>query len=173
MTLTRRGSPPRCGIWKKASCWPRAWFRRIEERKNMAELEIHHEHEEKDPVGKKVGVLAAVLAVCLAIVTIESHRAHTEGILAKTDANDKWNFYQAERLKLHNVQLWQDLIVLLVPKGDATEKKLEKYHADLEKYDHKSKELFEEAQQKGEETRHAEHKALRFDFGAGLLEIGL
>ena len=41
----------------------------------MAELEIHTEHEgDKDPVGKKVGILAAVLAVFLAIVTIASHR---------------------------------------------------------------------------------------------------
>ena len=58
----------------------------------MAELEIHHEHEvDKDPVGKKVGILAAVLAVFLAIVTIASHRAHTAAILSKTNANDQWN----------------------------------------------------------------------------------
>jgi hypothetical protein len=141
----------------------------------MAELEIHHEHElDKDPVGKKVGVLAAVLAVFLAIVTIASHRAHTEGILAKTDANDQWNFYQAERLKLHNVQVGQDLISLLAPRGEgAAEKKLQKYQSEVEKYDHKSKELLAEAQKKEEETKHAEYKALRFDFGEGLLEIGL
>src|SRR6266436_4296447 len=105
----------------------------------MAELEIHHEQEtDKDPVGKKVGVLAAVLAVFLAIVTIESHRAHTEGILSKTDANDKWTFYQAERLKLHNAQVGGDMITLLVPKGNgAAEKKLQKYQSEIEKYDGK------------------------------------
>src|SRR6267154_2422048 len=53
-------------------------------------------------------------ASALEIVTIESHRAHTAGILSKTDANDQWNFYQAERLKLHNVQVGEDLILLLV-----------------------------------------------------------
>src|SRR5438309_1760374 len=99
-------SPPRCGIWKRASCWPRAPPRRFEGGR-MAELEIHHEQEggEADPMGKRVGVLAAVLAVFLAIVTIESHRAHTEGILLKTEANDQWNFYQAERLKLHTLEV--------------------------------------------------------------------
>jgi hypothetical protein len=141
----------------------------------MAELEIHQEHEvEKDPVGKKVGVLASVLAVFLAIVTIQSHRAHSEGILSKTDANDKWTFYQAERLKLHNAQVGEDLITLLVPKGSgAAEKKLQRYQSEVEKYDGKSKELLEEAQEKEKETAHAEHAALRFDVGEGLLEIGL
>ncbi len=141
----------------------------------MAELEIHHEQEtDKDPVGKKVGVLAAVLAVFLAIVTIESHRAHTAGILSKTDANDQWNFYQAERLKLHNVQVGEDLILLLVPKGNgAAEKKLEKYKSEIQKYDRKSKELLEDAKKKEDETAHSEHAALRYDFGEGLLEIGL
>ena len=48
---------------------------------SMAELEIHHEHEGgEDPVGKKVGILAAVLAVFLAVVTIavasRPHRGH-------------------------------------------------------------------------------------------------
>ena len=46
----------------------------------MAELEIHHEEHEPDGPGKVVGVLAAVLAVFLAVVTIASHRTHTEAI---------------------------------------------------------------------------------------------
>ena len=41
----------------------------------------------------------------LAIVTIMSHRAHTEGVLLKTDANDKWSYYQASRIKFHNLEL--------------------------------------------------------------------
>jgi hypothetical protein len=141
----------------------------------MAELEIHHEHEaEADPTGKKVGVLAAVLAVFLAIVTIESHRAHTEGILLKTDANDQWNFYQAERLKLHNLEVGEGVISVLAAKGDgAAEKTLKKYEADIHKYDEKSKEILADAQKKEEQTKHAEYRALRFDFGEGLLEIGL
>ena len=77
----------------------------------MAELEIHHEHgEEHDPLGKAIGIMASVLAVLLAIVTIMSHRAHTEGVLLKTDANDKWSYYQANRIKYHNLELGTDLL---------------------------------------------------------------
>src|SRR5229473_2499608 len=108
----------------------------------MAELEIHHEHEtEKDPVGQKVGVLAAVLAVFLAIVTIESHRAHTAGIILKTEANDQWNFYQAKRIKSHNLELGEDLISILATRGDGlASKKLEEYKSGVARYEKESKE---------------------------------
>jgi len=141
----------------------------------MAELEIHQEHElEKDPTGKKVGVLAAVLAVFLAIVTIESHRAHTEAIILKTEANDQWNFYQAKSIKSHALEVGEDLIALLAPKGDATAvQKREKYQSSIKRYEHETKEISEHAKEKEKETLHAERQALRYDFAEGLLEIGL
>src|SRR5260370_30341010 len=106
----------------------------------MAELEIHTEHEgDKDPVGKKVGILAAVLAVFLAVVTISSHRAHTAAILSKTNANDQWNFYQANRLKAHNLEVGRDVISLM-GKGEGAEKKLHEYEKGIQKYEERGKE---------------------------------
>jgi len=140
----------------------------------MAELEIHSEHEtEKDPVGKKVGVLAAVLAVFLAIVTISSHRAHTAAILSKTNANDQWNFYQANRLKAHNLEVGHDVISLLSKGEGAAAKKLQDYEKGIKKYEEKGNETMEAAKKYEEETEHVEHKALYFDMGEGLLEIAL
>ena len=140
----------------------------------MAELEIHHEHEvDKDPVGKKVGILAAVLAVFLAIVTIASHRAHTAAILSKTNANDQWNLYQANRLKAHNLEVGADIISLMTKGEVAAAKKIEEYKKGIEKYEDKAKETMEAAKKHEEETEHVEHKALYFDMGEGLLEIAL
>ena len=141
----------------------------------MAELEIHQEHElERDPTGKKVGVLAAVLAVFLGVVTIESHRAHTAGIIFKTEANDQWSFYQAKSIKSHTLEMGEDLIALLAPKGDAEAvRKLESYQSNVKRYEHETQEISDHAKEKEKEAIHAEHKALRFDFGEGLLEIGL
>jgi hypothetical protein len=141
----------------------------------MAELEIHHEHGGgDDPAGKKVGVLAALLAVFLAIVTIQSHRAHTAGILFKTEANDQWSYYQSKRIKSHNLELGQDLIALLGPKGDdTTVKKLEEYRLGVLRYEREAKEVSDQAQEKEKEATHAEHHALCFDIGEGLLEIAL
>src|SRR5689334_20049170 len=104
----------------------------------MAELEIHHEHEGgKDPMGQKVGVLASVLAVFLAIVSISSHRAHTAAILSRTSANDQWGYYQASRIKAHNLEVGRDLLAAL-GKGDG--KKLQEYTSGIDKYEERSKE---------------------------------
>ena len=142
----------------------------------MAELEIHHEHghEESDPLGKTIGIMAAVLAVLLAIVTIMSHRAHTEGVLLKTDANDKWSYYQANRIKFHNLELGTDLINAL-PKDKSPEAAgiLSRYARDKEKYSKQAEKIQEEANALEAQTTALENRALRYDFGEGLLEIGL
>jgi len=139
----------------------------------MAELEIHHEGNENDPVGKTVGVLAAVLAVLLAIVTIASHRTHTAAIMHKSTANDDWAYYQANSIKLHNVELGEGLLSVLDAKGEAADKLRAKYADQKKKYS-EQKDAQQEKAQKSDETAEAdEHRALRYDFGEGLLEIGL
>jgi hypothetical protein len=141
----------------------------------MAELEIHHEHEhgEPDSFGRTVGIMASVLAVLLAIVTIMSHRAHTEGVLLKTDANDKWSQYQANRIKFHNLELGEDLMNALPGKSPAADNLLARYARDKDKYAKQAQQIQEQALDMEKETTHLEARALRFDLGEGLLEIGL
>src|SRR6266542_3795526 len=138
----------------------------------MAELEIHHETEEKhDPMGQRVGIMAAVLAVLLAVVTIASHRTHTDAIIARSEANDKWQQYQSTRVKYHSLELGADLISTLSPAH--AEEKLQKYEKDKSKYEERGKDIMKAAHEKEAETRHAEARALRYDIGEGLLEIAL
>jgi hypothetical protein len=140
----------------------------------MPELEIHHESEHAiDPIGQRVGVLAALLAVALAVVTIASHRTHTSAIIHKSDANDEWAHYQATRVKYHNLELGENLIAVLDAKGDAAEKMLADYATQKKKYDQQGKEIQEKAVKAGELAEADEHRALRYDLGEGLLEIGL
>jgi len=139
----------------------------------MAELEIHHEGHDADPVGKRVGVLAALLAVALAIVTIVAHRTHTEAIMQKSAANDAWSHYQATRVKFHNLELGQSLIGALGAKGEATEKLVADYGAQKKDYEARGKKIQDEAEQGDRAAETAEHRALRYDVGEGLLEIGL
>jgi hypothetical protein len=139
----------------------------------MAELEIHHETEGHDPLGKKVGVLAAVLAVFLAIVTIVSHRAHTDAVLLKSEANDKWSFYQSKRIKFHSLELGEDLLNALPGKTPQADKTLERYAKEKTRYSKESEVAQDDAREKDKEAAHIEDKALRYDFGEGLLEIGL
>ena len=141
----------------------------------MAELEIHHETEEghKDPTGRKVGIMASVLAVLLAIVTIASHRTHTAAIIHKSGSNDQWAYYQATRVKLHGTELGENLVKLFGTKIEGADKTLADYAAQKKKYEEQSKSIQEDAKAADESAEADEKRALRYDVGEGLLEIGL
>jgi len=139
----------------------------------MAELEVHTEVEGGDPFGKKIGVLASILAVLLGIVTIVSHRAHTDAVLFKSDANDKWSFYQAKKIKFHSLELGVDLLSAMPARGPEATATLERYEKEKKRYTIESDAAQEDARKMDEKAGHVEDKALRFDFGEGLLEIGL
>jgi hypothetical protein len=139
----------------------------------MAELEIHHEVEGADPFGKKIGVLASLLAVLLGVVTIVSHRAHTDAVLFKSEANDKWSFYQSKRIKFHSLELGVDLLNAMPASNAAATETLARYQKEKKRYTKESAEAQDEARKQDEEAKHVEDQALRFDFGEGLIEIGL
>ena len=140
---------------------------------DMPELELEPEHHENDPLGKRTGVQAAVLAVFLAVVTIASHRAHTTAVITRTEANDQWSFYQSKRMKFHNLELGQDLMKLVGGNPKAVEETLARYQAEGKRYEKESDEVQKEAQAKEAETVHVEAQALRYDIGEGMLEIGV
>ena len=140
----------------------------------MAELEIHHEDEHtSDPLGQKVGVMASVLAVLLAVVSIASHRTHTAAIIHKSGSNDQWAYYQATRVKLHTTEMGENMVHLLGAKGEGADKMLAEYAGQKKKYEEQSKEIQEKAKGADEAAEADEHRALRYDVGEGLLEIGL
>ena len=139
----------------------------------MAELEVHTEVENKDPTGKKIGVMASVIAVFLAIVTIVSHRAHTDAVLYKSDANDKWAYFQSKRIKFHSLELGEDLMKVQRDPAPAVADVLARYAKEKERYAHDSDAAQEDALKMDRKAEHTEAQALRFDFGEGLLEIGM
>src|SRR3984957_19475488 len=139
----------------------------------MAELEIHTEVEGADPFGKKIGILASVLAVLLGIVTIVSHCAHTDAVLFKSEANDKWSYYQAKKIKFHSLELGVDLLNAMPARTAKADETLERYEKEKKRYTKESNEAQDDARKTDEEAAHVEAQALRYDFGEGLLEIGL
>src|SRR5580658_149037 len=140
----------------------------------MPELEIHHESEHQaDPTGQKIGILAAVLAVVLAVVTIASHRTHTAAIISKSSANDAWAHYQASRMKSHDLELGQSLVQVFGAQGGPAEAMLADTAAQMQKYDKQAKDIQVEADRDDHAAEAAEDRALRYDFGEGLLEIAL
>jgi len=138
----------------------------------MAELEIHMEGAEGDPSGKKIGVLAAVIAVLLTVVTILSHRAHADAVVFKAEAGDQWAFYQAKSIKSHALAVGRDLLRALGTATAATEGVHARYEQERKRYEGEAEEIKREALARGAECPHAERQALRYDVGEGLLEIG-
>jgi hypothetical protein len=141
---------------------------------SLAELEIHHEtgHED-DPKGRQIGLLAALLAVALTLVTIASHRTHTRAIVLQSEANDQWQYFQAKRIKFHNLELSEDLLAVLGSKSEAVEKLTQRYEKEKERYKREGEEIQTEARKIEAEVGLTERRGLRYDFGEGLLEIGL
>lgn len=139
----------------------------------MPEIEIKTEGGESDPLGQKVGVLAAVLAVFLAVVSIASHRAHTTAVVERSEANDQWSLYQSNRIKFHSLELGVDLMNSLGRDKPDAEQIIARYETQEKKYEKESKDVKDEATKKEQETRHTEDQALRYDLGEGMLEIGV
>ena len=140
---------------------------------NMAELEIHHEGNESDPTGKKVGVLAGVLAVLLAVVTISSHRTHTAALMHKSTANDEWAYYQANSIKSHIQEVGESILSLSGSGNAAADTMRARFADQRKKYDAQKDEEQAKARQSDAAAETDEKRALRYDFGEGLLEMAL
>ena len=108
----------------------------------------------------------------LAIVTILSHRAHTDAVLLKAAANDTWQRYQSTRVKLHGIEVGEDLVATLVANARGAAM-LAEYAKAKAKYEKQSDELQKQARDMENEGERVENRALRFDLGEGLLEIAL
>jgi hypothetical protein len=91
----------------------------------------------------------------------------------KSSSNDQWAYYQATRVKLHSTELGQNLVSTFGGKNEAAEKMLKDYESQKKKYEETSKEIQEKARGADESAEADEHRALRYDVGEGLLEIGL
>ena len=65
------------------------------------------------------------------------------------------------------------MVQLLGAKGEGADKMLADYSGQKKKYEELSKKIQEEAKGADEAAEADEHRALRYDLGEGLLEIGL
>lgn len=138
----------------------------------MPEIEVTPEHA-SDPLTRRVGIMVGVVGILLSVVTIASHRAHTQAVIHRTESNDQWAFYQAKKIRESTTEVALTLLQALAPdaaKADAAARKLT---ASREKYSDDAKQIMKEAQAKDVEQKIEEQRALRFDIGEGLLELGL
>lgn len=138
----------------------------------MPEIEVTPEHA-SDPLTRRVGILVGIVGILLSVVTIASHRAHTEAVIHRTESNDQWAFYQAKKIRENTNEVALTLLGTLGTDSAKAVAAVRKLDAARDKYADDAKEIMREAQAKDVEQRIEERRALRFDIGEGLLELGL
>ena len=109
----------------------------------------------------------------LAVVTIASHRTHAAAIMHKSTANDDWAYYQANSIKAHIEELGLSVLDVTGAKSEDADKMRARLADQKKKYDAMKDEQQEKAKRSDESAEADENRALRYDFGEGLLEIGL
>jgi Domain of unknown function (DUF4337) len=140
----------------------------------MAEVEIHAGHEHSnDEFGRRVGVMVGIIGIVLAAVTILSHRAHTQAIIERTDANDQWSYYQAKKMRQHLADVGSGLAKALATDPSRVQDLVAKLDKDEEKYAHESEDLQKKAEDKVSASEHEETRAVWLDIGEGFLELGM
>src|SRR4051794_4978397 len=83
--------------------------------------EAHHaEHAAHDEFNKRVAMTMAIIAACLAFVTLLSHRAHNETLqfqilanMKKTEASNRWAQYQAKNIRKNEYEAYAKMLVVL------------------------------------------------------------
>jgi hypothetical protein len=138
----------------------------------MAEIEVKPEHA-ADPNTRRVGIMVGVVGILLSVVTIAGHRAHTQAVIHRTESNDQWAYYQAKKIREYTSEVTVSVLQTLAADPAKTVAPVQKLNAARDKYAADAEKIQEDAKRKDEETAVEERRALRFDIGEGLLELGL
>ena len=138
----------------------------------MAEIEVKPEHA-ADPNTRRVGIMVGVVGILLSVVTIAGHRAHTQAVIHRTESNDEWAYYQAKKIREYTSEVTVSVLQTLAADPAKTVAPVQKLNAARDKYAADAEKIQEDAKRKDEESEVEERRALRFDIGEGLLELGL
>ncbi len=140
----------------------------------LSELQENAEHARTNPSLAPISVTMAILAVCVAVVSLMGHRSHTEELMMQNRATDQWAYYQAKNIRRHNYEMGVDLLSLVEFKDKEKESKVrEKYQKEAERYTKEQAEIEEQAKDFENESGRAQRKADRYDLGEVFLEIAL
>jgi hypothetical protein len=122
----------------------------------------------------RISLAISILAVLVAMVTVLSHRSHTEAVLLQSRAGDQWNEYQAKKIRSETLSNFVDLLALQpVSDAGAVARKRAEYAAKIQKWSGDLAEEQKTAREFEAEVQQAEKKAGRFDLGEALLQIAV
>lgn len=138
----------------------------------MTEIEVKPEYV-ADPYTRGVGILVGVVGILLSVVTIASHRAHTDAVIHRTESNDEWAYFQAKKNRQYTSEVTINVLEVLGSDPAKSGPTVEKLRAASSKYATDADTIQNTAKEKDRESQTEEIRALKFDIGEGLLELGL
>jgi len=134
------------------------------------EEELHEQVERaKEPFDRNVALTMAVIAAVMAIVSVAGQILVSEELLNQQKASDQWSFYQAKDIRRYESDIARDMMAALSA-GPAA---VNKYAANMERYDKDRGDIQAEAKKLEEESRVHGAQALHAHLGEVFLEIGI
>src|SRR5579863_5407756 len=141
---------------------------------DITELHERAEHGAEHSKQAIVTLTMAVLAVCVAAVSLMGHRSHTEEMLAQTKATDQWAYYQAKVIRERSYEVFLDQLSVFSLQDPAHSQDIKaKYRSEADRYLKESKDIQIEANAKEAEAQIFGRRSDRFDLGEVLLEAAL
>ena len=129
---------------------------------------------------KRIALLIAVLALCLAVIETGAKSAQTEAISRNVESNDTWSFYQARTVRQTVVQTAAELAELTKsadPAGTAAQQKTWRETAarweDNPASGDGKKQLAEKARIVENERELAMARYHNYEYGAALLDVAI
>ena len=140
--------------------------------------EAHHGLEDK-----RVALLIAVLALCLAVVETGAKSAQTEAISRNVESTDTWSFYQARTIRQTTVRTAAELAELVKPADPAAQAAVQQQQTawrdtanrweDDPKGGDGRKQLAEKARHIEEQRETAMARYHLYEYGAALLQVAI
>ena len=139
----------------------------------MAEFEerIHEavEHGGGSPLGNIIALLVALAATFVAISSVKDRNITLRMNQAQAKAIDTWNYYQSKSMKQNLAEATLDQMTAV----GGSDKSIERYKKQVERYDHEKAEVKEEAEgyEKKYEGLNEQHDL--FDLCEAALSVGI
>ena len=136
--------------------------------------ELPHEVEDK-----RIALLIAVLALCLAVIETGAKSAQTEAISRNVETTDAWAFYQARTVRQTVVRTAAELAALTAPGNVAAEAQEKAWRDMANRWDDDPasgdgrKQLAERARVIEDQRETALARYHMYEYGAALLDVAI
>ena len=119
---------------------------------------------------RTIGVTMAIVAACLAVVTLMGHRLHTEEVVVQTRSADGWAYYQAKEGRYHLYSTDAELAHLIGPQGAAL---ADSWNKKAEEEKKQAEDIRRANETLDEETQATARRATFFDAAEICLEVAI